>query len=343
MSLAYTMTNETISVLNNGSNVIVRKGAPNFALLRDALIAEDWDAAVERLTVKKAIANWCKGKFKVDGDNILFDGEALPQDINARILKMVERGEDPSSVCNFWERLQKNPSMRSVNQLWRFLDHAGIPLTPEGMFLAYKSVQADYMDHHSNTIDNSPGKVISMERNKISDDPQEACHFGLHVGALNYARSFGGDNRRIVVVEIDPADVVCVPYDCNHEKMRVCKYKVLGNHNGDLLPSTSFTPENLEFDDPDGFEIPILTGEMIDNITTEIKDQLSAPEPEPIKLTKPVAKKYAKFNQMDFFQLLNQSTKDLRDYATNGLKIIGASKIIGGKVALCNIIKSVRR
>lgn len=301
--LAYTMTNNTITVTHKGKVNLVRKGAPNFVNLRDALLAEDWESAVNRLTVAKAVTDWAKGRFKLEGEQVTLNGEALPTELTKRILAMAAKGEDPTRICLFWEKLSKNPSMRSVQQLWPFLNHQGIPLTKDGTFLAYKGVRSDYKDQHSGEFDNSPGQTHEMERNKISDDPNEACHYGFHVGALEYARSFAS---RVVVCEVDPADVVCIPYDSSAQKMRVCKYKVVGNHNGELLSSTS---DDTDVDVSEGVTVP---------------------------------KKYAKINALSVGELLEKTTDVLRDYASNGLKIVGASKIPGGKVALIAAIERVR-
>jgi len=63
------------------------------------------------------------------------------------------------------------------------------------------------------------------------------CSQGLHAGALNYVASYGsveaGD--KIVIVKINPQDVVSVPSDCNCEKLRTCRYEVVGEYQGELL------------------------------------------------------------------------------------------------------------
>jgi hypothetical protein len=50
----------------------------------------------------------------------------------------------------------------------------------------------------------------------------------LHVCADEYLKGYAnGTDARTLVVEVNPADVVAVPYDYNFAKMRVCEYKVL--------------------------------------------------------------------------------------------------------------------
>lgn len=277
---------------------------------------------------------------------------------------MVAKGDDPQCFFNFWERLQKNPSYRSVNQLWSFLLNKSIPLTPEGKFLAYKSVRDDYKDHHSNTFDNSPGRVNKMPRNMISDDPANECDPGFHVGAIEYARSTYSSGR-IVICEVDPENVVSVPRDHNAQKMRVCEYKVIGNYGSDL-PSTTFVEEvtekeqdqedrdsydeddeegeDEEEDDNNEEEDESETLDAVDLIAqvVEIIQTPKGPATSEVEKRKP-KKGFAKLDKLDFTGLMGASLNDLRKYATHGLEIVGASKIPGGKTALVAAILGVRK
>jgi hypothetical protein len=42
---------------------------------------------------------------------------------------------------------------------------------------------------------------------------------------LEYAKGYGNGGN-LMIVEINPADVVSVPNDCDCQKLRTCKYKV---------------------------------------------------------------------------------------------------------------------
>ncbi len=326
----FTITNESISVVWDGKPYTIRRGAPQFEGLRKAILAEDWASIPNNLTVAGTVEDWAKGDFKYNGTDIKYKGSILPKNINKRILEMVSKGEDPAPFGKFWERLQKNPSYRSVNQLWDFMQHEGIPLTKEGRFLAYKSVKGDYKDHHSGTLDNHPGVTNEMPRNQISDDPDHACHEGLHVGALAYVQRTYSSGH-VVVVEVDPEHVVCVPKDSSQHKMRVCKYKVIGNHNGEKLPDTTYTPDDADAAE-DAHEADLDEAEGIS--TDDVKTKK---EPK-----KKVGKKFAKFDAMSMSELMTLSLDELRQYAGKGVMITGASKIPGGKTALVTKILQVR-
>jgi len=240
--MKYTMTNDTITVITDDGPLTIRKGAPNFLPLREALFGEDEEKVMNLLTVKDALAEWSSGDFTIKDETIFYGDDAIPEGLSKRIMAMVTENADPACLLRFWERLSDNPSWRSTQQLFRFLDHEGIPIQENGTFLAYKSVRPNLMDHHTGTIKNSVDSVHEMPRNKISDDPNTACHYGFHVGALEYAKSFGGSGSRIVICEVDPAHVVCVPYDSSSQKVRVCEYKVVGFYSG-KLPSTTMKEE----------------------------------------------------------------------------------------------------
>jgi hypothetical protein len=100
-----------------------------------------------------------------------------------------------------------------------------LPITPDGSFLAYKKIRQDYTDCHTGKMNNSVGQVVEMERNKVDDDQNQTCSTGLHFCSRDYLNHFGGE--RIVIVKINPRDVVSIPNDYNDSKGRACRYEVV--------------------------------------------------------------------------------------------------------------------
>lgn len=264
---AYTITNDNVTVVIDGRVITVRRGAVNFDAARAAVLAEQWDGIEKVLVPGHAVERWLGNGFAFRDGHIVYGDDRVDTRLSDRLVRMAEAGDDPSAWMKFWRRLQNNPSMRSVEQLYGFLEHRGIPVDADGYILAYKSIRPDWKDHHTGKCDNSVGNVLQMPRNKISDDPNQACHYGYHVGALEYARSFGGsgDGIRIVICRVDPADVVCVPYDSSQQKVRVCRYEVVAEHDRHTYLSDTFEdirPEDdaddeAEEDDDDGDEVPL--------------------------------------------------------------------------------------
>lgn len=238
--IPYSLSNDVLTVTVDGTPKFVRKGASEFDALRDALIKEDWDTAHSLLKpgggVAKYLADHGLTQFEMRDGALYLNGERVHQNIQARFDRMAAAGEDPTPVLRFYERLQQNPSKRSVDQLFDFLQHLGLPFEADGHFLAYKGVNDDLTDKHTGRIFNTPGAVIQINRNLVSDDPRTPCHEGLHVGAHGYASSFASTT---ITVRVDPKNVVCVPYDESSQKMRVCEYEVVGYHSGELMPNNT--------------------------------------------------------------------------------------------------------
>ena len=105
-----------------------------------------------------------------------------------------------------------------------------MPITPEGNFLAYKGVDEHFKDKYTGKFDNSVGNVLDMKRNSVCDDANVGCSHGFHAGSYEYAKGWAGGGGNLMVVEIDPADVVSVPLDCDCQKLRTSKYKVVGHY-----------------------------------------------------------------------------------------------------------------
>ena len=234
----WTMTNDSVIVVLDGNPHTIKSGDPNFEATKEAVWNKQWDAVKTLICKGLALEEWARGRFEFRDNYVWYDGDKIPNELNARMVKMAACGDSPEFLFKFWEKLKLNPSHRSVTQLFSFLTHVGIPIDEDGDLLAYKSVNRDFTDHYSGSHDNSVGAVREMDRNKISDDPDEACAEGYHVGALNYAQNFSY-NSRIVICKLSPADVVCVPKDSSQQKVRVCKYEVVG-HYGDVLPDTTY-------------------------------------------------------------------------------------------------------
>ena len=83
--------------------------------------------------------------------------------------------------------------------------------------------------NESHQIFNGVGETIEVQRRCVDDNKDHHCSHGLHVGSYDYANSWAGDNGRLLLVEFDPQDAVSVPTDCNFQKLRVSKYKVVAD------------------------------------------------------------------------------------------------------------------
>jgi hypothetical protein len=149
---------------------------------------------------------------------------------------MVKQGFPFEPMLNFLDNLSQNPSDHAVVELFDFMENKNMPITYDGCFLAYKAVREDYKDIYSGTFDNSIGSVCQVPRHKVDNNRDNGCGHGLHVGAIDYAKSYGGINiddedndggNRLMICKVNPRDVVSVPSDHKFQKLRCCRYEVV--------------------------------------------------------------------------------------------------------------------
>jgi hypothetical protein len=223
-------------ILNNKAYQIIPDHI-NYKLILDALPTATNDELLELVDLEKAISNFSDGLVEIKNGKVFFDGEEVHGSISKRILEFMSKGLPFQPLVNFLNNLMENPSMQSQKELYDFLEHELLPITEDGCFLAYKAVRSDYMDKYAGKFDNHVGNVCEMNRAKVDDNRSVGCSQGLHAGALNYVANYGcADNGdHIMIVKINPKDVVSVPSDCNHEKLRTCRYEVVGEYQGELL------------------------------------------------------------------------------------------------------------
>lgn len=226
--------NLTVILKNKAHQVI--PDHTNYKLILEALPTATEDELLELVDIEKAVATFSDGQVSIVNGKVMFEGEEVHGSISKRIIEFMSKGLPFQPLVKFLENLMENPSMQSQQELYDFLEHENLPITEDGCFLAYKAVNSDFKDKWRGTFDNKVGQVCEMRRAKVDDNRGRGCSAGLHAGALNYVANYGnvdaGDN--IVIVKINPEDVVSVPSDCNCEKLRTCKYEVVGLYQGEL-------------------------------------------------------------------------------------------------------------
>ena len=211
---------------------------------------QNWDALHNILNPAQVFLNlYAKyEQIEVKDGNVYVSGEPISNLVASRILDFLAEGVDCVPIFKFITKLNLNPSSRAVNELYTFLEHKFLPVTDNGNFLAYKALRSDFTDVHSGKFDNNVGNVLEMPRNKVDDNKEAGCSYGFHAGTLEYARGFRPFNGKLVVVEINPADVVSIPTDCECQKLRTCKYMV---HSEYEVPLEDLTYESHYSTDDD--------------------------------------------------------------------------------------------
>jgi len=240
-----------ITVVLDGERHSINAGNTLFSKALDAYKADDWDAFIAcvnpEIRLKSLYASY-EGIEVKDGNLYVF-GDPVHSTLATRVLSFLEHGLDCVHLFKFILKLNLNPSKRAVDELYTFLEHRALPITDNGNFLAYKAVRADYTDKHTGKFLNTVDAVLEMPRNKVDDDKNVGCSYGFHAGTVEYAKDFLGGQGHLMIVEINPADVVSIPTDCQFQKLRTCKYKVVGEYEIDLTDPMYASRFQTEDDD----------------------------------------------------------------------------------------------
>ena len=229
-------TNGSVVLFLSSGCETIAKDHPNYNKVLAALKAGDFSDIENLVNVTKAIKTYVGQKVSIKNGEVFYGTFPLHNTLTTRVIKMMEEGFKFDHMLAFLENLMLNPSNRAVNETYTFLENYGLPITDDGCFLAYKGVRNDYKDIYSGTVDNSIGSTPSMPRNMVDENYERDCSSGLHVGALDYVVKYGtftkGEPRqeggnRLLIVKVNPKDVVSVPKYESHPKMRVSTYTVI--------------------------------------------------------------------------------------------------------------------
>lgn len=254
-------TNGSVTLYLANECLTVATDHPNYNKIIEKIKASDFDGIETLVNVAKAVVQYASGRIKIEDGEIYYNGFAVHNTLTNRIITMMNEGFKFDHMIKFLENLMQNSSARAVDETYWFLENYGLPITDDGCFLAYKAVRGDYTDIYSGKFSNVIGAVVSMPRNQVDDNYGIDCSKGLHVGALDYVVGYGhftkgapvpeGGNR-LLLVKVNPKDVVSVPKYEGHTKMRVCEYVVV-NEIKDIVKELdkvvyTSTAENLNPD-----------------------------------------------------------------------------------------------
>jgi hypothetical protein len=234
-----------------------------------------------------------RGNITFDGTtSVLYRGTKLYGADIDRMLAYKANGFPEDSMIAFLEAKLRNVSATSVEALYSFLENKGMPITDRGTVLGYKGVSNNYFSINSGSeplvegirdedghVRNQIGDVIAMDRRYVCADNNQDCAGGLHVGSKNYATNWAGQGGKVMVVEFSPEFVVSVPVT-EHEKLRVSRYKVVGELANDFLgdvynsdyvrPTDAPNPDSIK---PDEEIVTIAASKPMYNISEWSKGQ----------------------------------------------------------------------
>lgn len=230
---------DTIVLALNGTTInIQKKMNPDIFEKIDQMMLKNQVNEIESqfLDIKKRIESFTKGSATIVNGKVMLKGDSveMPEAIVKKLVELETNQDDFLPLLRFWRKLKENPSENSRKQLYTYMMANKMNITEQGDIVFEKGVRRkaggapdQLVDGHTGDVDYSIGKVVSMSREKVNDNPNETCSRGLHVAPPDYVRQF---YKQDIIIEciVDPKDVVSVPVDYNQRKVRVCRLQVMG-------------------------------------------------------------------------------------------------------------------
>lgn len=200
--------------------------------LRDSIRAVQHDHLI-------AVAD--RVRFDARG-TLYFDDEPIHGAVAETVLAYHRQGNTNFlPLLRFLAKLIENPNPHSREHLYEWMGHLSFNIAEDGDIIAYKGVVHD--DEHGyasafhggtakvngawyrdQRIPNPIGGIVEMNRDEVTFDPNVGCSRGLHVGTIGYALGYG---NVLLEVKLSPRDVVSVPNEHLHQKLRACRYQVV--------------------------------------------------------------------------------------------------------------------
>ena len=237
--VTYVISNSgSITVFVTGRPYNISSDHPNYAKIVSALKSRTFDMVADLIDVGKAIINFSNGEIKIINGEILYKGFTIKNSLTERIQTLMNMELPFEPLINFFNNIMENPSARSVDELFNFMECNNLPITSDGMLIAFKRVRDDWKDFYTGTIDNSVGATPNMHRNLVDDNSANTCSRGLHFCSKEYLKHYHGGQGRIIAIKLNPKDCVSIPTDYKNSKGRCCEYTVLYEVTNDIDENT---------------------------------------------------------------------------------------------------------
>lgn len=269
--IPYTITDKSITICIESKFLTLNRNDDRYEEVEQLIRAENFDAILDLLDVKGQLISSSGGGLYLRNGVLRCDKYDIPALLSRRILVMSKKGFNFTHLVTFLENLWSNPGLTSrsaednksvVDEIYGFVEACDLPITPDGCILAYKMVTSDFKDLYTRTMDNSVGSIVEMERQRVDSIRDHTCSSGLHFCSRAYLSSGYGTEHsdQVVVVKINPRDIVSIPTDYNNAKGRACRYEIVDAIKWDDLITPWFTDEYTDTPEPDSDDSPVANG-----------------------------------------------------------------------------------
>lgn len=232
MKPTYVVTDNNILVVINGKQLSANESHPFFTKIKSAILDHNWEKATKYFDISEQVKEYSSGRLELrDGEIYTTERNVyLKTALTKWVIDAIKDNTSSTFLINFINKVEQNERSHVREQIHNFITVGGLPICTDGSFIAYKSIREDYMDIHSGTCLNAVGTTLEMPEGDCGEG-DVCCSPGYHFGTESFVtKQFCGD--RIVVVKINPADVLATPN--NQGKGRCHRYTVVGEIGKDM-------------------------------------------------------------------------------------------------------------
>ena len=235
-SVPYRISDKTITIVVDRQVHTVQRSAANANALIDELAkgeSADLEVIKAMASVKNYIVYLSQGRISLTDAGIQFMGELVNSYMTERIMRHHAEGVDVAPMLAFMDRVMNHPILGIQQDIYKWCEKGDMPFTAEGHIIAYKKVREDYRSYHASPdgthLHHPIGGFVEMERSAVDPRRNNTCSTGLHFCSYDYLNAYQGANTgRILILSIDPQDVIAIPTDYNQTKGRACRYRIIG-------------------------------------------------------------------------------------------------------------------
>ncbi len=233
MQYPYLLTEDTLTVFIDHQEYATSRTAPAWEQIKEQIKQEfvQKDVLIALLKPITAVIAAVQDDRDLTVRNgfVFWGDDKIHDSLSKRLLDVMSEQFPIEPWKLFVRNLFANPEKFAQQELYDWLESADLPITSDGSFLAYKIVDSNYKDLYTHTFDNSVGKTVEVARESVDPVRTNTCSRGLHFCSKGYLGHYGtSSGSRVMIVKVNPADVVSIPVDYNYAKGRTWKYEVVG-------------------------------------------------------------------------------------------------------------------
>jgi len=239
----------------DGKPFTVTSKHPNYLTVMEALRLKQYDQVHGLLDIQKMVEKQVEKYQTINGikldlaaGTVTYKGFVIGGNLVQQILTMARRKFDVTPMCNVINNAMSNPNVDVPGRVYDWMVAANMPISDDGCLIAYKRVRTDMTSFYDGKTFHRVGQVTEIPREDCCEDSSQTCAAGLHFCSQQYLPSYCGGQGKILMLKINPRDIVAIPPDYNNSKGRCCKYEVIAVLNSQMQAVVE--EENIMHDVP---------------------------------------------------------------------------------------------